>query len=155
MNVVAASLPAGTVVAFAANSTPTGGFLLCNGANVSRTTYANLFAAIGTLYGTGDGSSTFALPNLTDKFIQGSGTSGTSKSAGLPNITGWFRELRGDSEPTAGGAFSITSRDTRSSDGNGTSTAQADFNASRSSSVYGASTTVQPPSVTMRYYVKY
>lgn len=63
------------MVAFAGNpsSAPTGGFLLCNGANVSRTTYANLFAAISTLYGTGDGSTTFTLPNLSNaKIITGS-----------------------------------------------------------------------------------
>ena len=55
----------GSVIAWAANSTPNG-YLLCNGAAVSRTPYAALFAAIGTTYGTGDGSTTFNLPNLTN-----------------------------------------------------------------------------------------
>ena len=156
MNVVAASLPAGTVVAFAANSTPTGGFLLCNGANVSRTTYANLFAAIGTLYGTGNGSSTFGLPNLTDKFIQGSGTSGTSKSAGLPNITGSLSSTRRHRNTTGTGCISIFNVSGSGAGWDETiSSSGFTIDASLSSSIYGASTTVQPPSVTMRYYVKY
>jgi hypothetical protein len=49
------------------------GWLLANGAAVSRTTYAALFAAIGTAHGAGDGSTTFNLPNLLDKFIVGAG----------------------------------------------------------------------------------
>ena len=49
------SWPAGVIIPFAGTSVPTG-YLLCNGAAVSRTNYANLFAAIGTLYGAGDGS---------------------------------------------------------------------------------------------------
>lgn len=60
----------GMVVAFAANVTPTG-WLKCNGAAVSRTTYANLFARIGTTYGAGDGSTTFNLPDLRGETIRG------------------------------------------------------------------------------------
>ena len=44
-------------------------WLLCDGSAVSRTTYADLFAAIGTTHGIGDGSTTFNLPNLTDRFV--------------------------------------------------------------------------------------
>ena len=51
---------------YAATSAPTG-YLLCDGSNVSRTTYSVLFAAIGTTYGSGDGS-TFGLPNLEGRF---------------------------------------------------------------------------------------
>lgn len=47
------------------NATPPAGYLDCNGAAVSRTTYAALFAITGTTYGAGDGSTTFNLPNLT------------------------------------------------------------------------------------------
>lgn len=47
------------------------GFLKCDGSAVSRTTYASLFTAIGTLYGTGDGSTTFNLPDLRGEFIRG------------------------------------------------------------------------------------
>ena len=65
-----AGAPAGTVVWYAANSAPAG-FLKANGALVSRTTYAALFAAIGTTFGAGDGSTTFALPDLRGEFVRG------------------------------------------------------------------------------------
>jgi phage-related tail fiber protein len=64
------SSPAGTVIFYAANTAPTG-FLKANGANVSRTTYATLFTAIGTTFGVGDGSTTFGLPDLRGEFIRG------------------------------------------------------------------------------------
>ena len=64
------AVPAGTVVHVAMSSAPTG-YLKCNGAAVSRTTYAALFAAIGTTFGTGDGSTTFNLPELRGEFIRG------------------------------------------------------------------------------------
>lgn len=60
---VDAQLPSGLILAYGAATAPTG-WLLCNGANVSRSTYAALFAVIGTTYGVGDGSTTFGLPNL-------------------------------------------------------------------------------------------
>ena len=63
--------PVGTVITYAGSSAPTG-YLICNGTAISRTTYAALFAIIGTTYGAGDGSSTFNLPNLQEKFIVGS-----------------------------------------------------------------------------------
>lgn len=53
------------------------GYLMCNGQAVSRTEYANLFAVIGTQFGTGDGSTTFNLPNLREKFLFGGGTGST------------------------------------------------------------------------------
>ena len=58
----------GMVAAFATSSTPTG-WLTCDGAAVSRTTYATLFSVIGTTWGTGDGSSTFNVPNLKGVFL--------------------------------------------------------------------------------------
>lgn len=58
-------IPPGTVHFWGGGSAPSG-WLLTNGANVSRTTYAALFAAIGTTFGSGDGSTTFTLPNLTN-----------------------------------------------------------------------------------------
>lgn len=65
--------PAGSVVCFAASgSTPTG-WLLCDGTAVSRTTYADLFAVAGTTYGSGDGSTTFNLPDLRGKTAIGAG----------------------------------------------------------------------------------
>lgn len=63
-------VPAGAVLPYAGNSIPSN-WLLCDGSAVSRTTYADLFAAIGTLYGAGDGSTTFNLPDTTAQVIAG------------------------------------------------------------------------------------
>ena len=62
--------PTGSVYTFAGATVPTG-WLKCNGALLSRTTYAALFAVIGTTYGAGDGSTTFALPDLRGEFVRG------------------------------------------------------------------------------------
>lgn len=62
--------PAGMVAPFAM-STPPEGWLECNGAAINRTTYADLFAAIGTRWGAGNGSTTFNLPDLRGEFIRG------------------------------------------------------------------------------------
>ena len=63
-------VPTGSVQAFA-QDTPPAGWLECDGRAVSRATYANLFAAIGTRYGNGNGSSTFNLPELRGEFVRG------------------------------------------------------------------------------------
>ena len=86
------ALPTGSFIYYGGTDVPEG-YLLCNGANVSRTTYAALFAVIGTKWGEGDGSTTFTLPNFNDRFIEG--TTDTEKvgqylEAGAPNITGSF-----------------------------------------------------------------
>ena len=65
-----AQVPAGAVQMFAGASVPTG-WLAASGQAVSRTTYAVLFAAIGTTYGAGDGSTTFTLPDLRGEFLRG------------------------------------------------------------------------------------
>lgn len=160
-NVSVVSVPVGAVIAYAANSDPDG-YLLCNGAAVSRTTYANLYKKIGTTYGSGNGSTTFNLPNLTDKFVQGSGTAGTVKSAGLPNITATIKNddvigIFAGINVTASGSFSVSgskcNRNATAIDARWPN--RMDFDASRSSSIYGNSSTVQPPALTMRYYIKY
>jgi len=74
-------LPAGAVQAFAMNSAPAG-WLAADGSNVNRTTYAALFSALGTTYGAGDGSTTFALPDLRGYFVRGSGTNSDGTAAG-------------------------------------------------------------------------
>jgi hypothetical protein len=66
-------VPAGAVMPFAMNSAPTG-WLAADGAAVSRSTYAALFAAVGTAHGAGDGSTTFNLPDLRGIFVRGSGS---------------------------------------------------------------------------------
>lgn len=67
---LSAAVPAGAVVSFARNTAPTG-WLKANGALLNRTTYAGLFAAIGTTFGAGDGSTTFGLPDLRGEFVRG------------------------------------------------------------------------------------
>jgi microcystin-dependent protein len=74
------AMPSGGIMPFGGSSAPTG-FLVCDGAAISRTTNATLFAAIGTTWGVGDGSSTFNVPDLRAMFLRGSGTHGTADMA--------------------------------------------------------------------------
>ena len=67
---VANAIPAGSVTAFAGSSAPSG-YLVCDGSAVNRSTYPDLFSAIGTMYGAGDGSTTFNLPNYSGQFLRG------------------------------------------------------------------------------------
>lgn len=78
-------IPVGLVVPFAGVAFPgSAPFLYCNGAAVSRTTYANLFAIIGTTYGVGDGATTFNIPDLRGRTVigQGAGTGLTTRALG-------------------------------------------------------------------------
>lgn len=141
--------------------------MLCNGSAVSRTTYADLFAKIGTLYGTGDGSTTFTLPNLANKFIMGHGTAGTVKAAGLPNITGHYIPDRNgnNGNPLVWGGVGTYQTSWKNEQGHTVAGYAGNvdykgewwmtFDASRSNSTYGASSTVQPSSVTTLYCIKY
>ena len=73
-------VPSGTVVPYGGTSAP-GGWQLCDDTALSRTTYARLFAIIGTAYGTGDGSSTFNVPDLRDRVPLGKGTNNATLGA--------------------------------------------------------------------------
>jgi len=70
---VPAFVPAGVINQFAGSAAPEG-YLICDGSEVSRTEYADLFATIGTIYGEGDGSTTFNLPNLQTRVPVGLST---------------------------------------------------------------------------------
>lgn len=72
--------PTGAVVAFAGATAPTN-YLLCDGAAVSRTTYAELFTVLSTTYGAGDGSTTFNVPNLKGRAVVGLDASQTEFDA--------------------------------------------------------------------------
>lgn len=78
-------VPAGTIVAFGNATAPTG-WKVCNDAAISRTDFARLFAVIGTSFGTGDGSSTFNLPDLRDRVPLGTGTNMSSMGAATTGI---------------------------------------------------------------------
>ena len=149
-------IPAGVILTFGGSTVPEG-FLLCNGAAISRTTYAKLFAAIGTLYGAGDGATTFNLPDMRDKFAEGSGTYtvGTVVEAGLPNITGNLYLVTGSNGCT--GSFYFTSSTNSRISASVVANANNDigFSASKSTSIYGNSTTVQPSSLVLNYVIKY
>lgn len=69
--------PVGSISLFAGTTAPNG-WLICDGSAVSRTTYANLFSVIGTTYGTGDGSTTFNIPDLQGRVPVGYKSSDTS-----------------------------------------------------------------------------
>jgi hypothetical protein len=92
------SIPAGTVFTYAGATVPSG-YLRCNGLAVSRTTYASLFAAIGTRYGAGDGSTTFNLPEVRGEFprfwddgrgVDSGRVLGSAQGDAIRNITGTF-----------------------------------------------------------------
>ena len=72
-SVVGGLVPAGSVTAYASISVPVG-WLPCNGAAVSRTTYATLFSVIGTTYGIGDNSTTFNVPSMGGRNVVGYGS---------------------------------------------------------------------------------
>ncbi|MBF46076.1 MAG: hypothetical protein CMD38_07410 [Flavobacteriales bacterium] len=80
-------VPSGVISQFGGNAAPTG-YLLCDGSAVSRTTYADLYTAISTNYGSGDGSTTFNLPDLQDRFPVGKGsTYSLNNQGGVSSIT--------------------------------------------------------------------
>ena len=151
----------GMVVPFAGSTAPSG-WLICDGAAISRSTYSALFAVIGTTYGAGDGSTTFNIPDLQDRILQGAGTRGTVGNyvpESLPNIKGGItsdqsnRAYRGNTGTGAlyteeGSAF--------------TGTANADFrscgiflDASLSSSTYQDNAPVQQDAVCVNCVIKY
>ena len=93
------SIPPGTLIFHCGNTAPSG-FLKANGANISRSAYADLFAGIGTSFGAGNGSTTFTLPDMRGEFPRGwddgrgvdSGRSfGDFQSDAIRNITGGFK----------------------------------------------------------------
>lgn len=151
--------PVGCIFPFAGINLPVG-YLLCNGASYKVADYPDLYAVIGNTYG-GD-TVNFNVPNLINKFIQGSTTSGTAKEAGLPNITGETKYLSDNClwSGVASGAFNRYVRDNNTQINNVTLTGDQSagyyfsFDASRCSTIYGKSNTVQPPALTMVYIIK-
>ena len=156
-------VPIGTILTYSA-TTPPVGFLVCNGSEVSKTTYADLFNIIGNTYGTATDPNKFKLPDLRDKFVQGAnGNLGTSKAAGLPNITGETRYISEgcvwSKQPS--GAFDAYYADTSKEINNVELSANKNygyyfkFDASRSNAIYGKSNTVQPPSICLTHIIKH
>jgi microcystin-dependent protein len=82
-------VPAGTIFPFAGGVAPEAptGFLPCDGRAVSRAAYAALFGAIGTTWGSGDGAATFNVPDLTDRFLTGTGSRSLAAAGGAASVT--------------------------------------------------------------------
>ena len=157
--------PVGSIIAFAGNTLPKG-YLLCDGSTISRTTYKDLFDVIGTTYGTGNGSTTFALPNLIDRFIEGSSVAGIYRSAGLPNIWGSSVACLGTNAHDVDGVAdkeypygAIITRVWGNRLSYGGAISGYDFtiymNASRYNSIYGNANTVQPSALSCQYLIRY
>ena len=151
------AVPSGVMVPFAGTNVPDG-WLLCNGAEVSRTTYASLFAAIGTKWGEGDGVSTFTLPLFHKRFAEGTTNPdevGTYVEAGSPNMTGTVSLTRGDAyqwmPDNLSGALLLTNEKKYTlSDVNigyrGPDTGFIQLDSSKSNSKFGLSDSIQPSS---------
>lgn len=152
--------PTGMIGFFALKSVPPG-WLICNGSAVSRTTYAKLFSIWGTTWGEGDGSTTFNLPNLDGRFLEGTtdiAKVGQYVEAGLPNITGTL-QVGGYPLHTANhtGAFYGTNygyADYHGQDGRSNVPEAFGIDASRSNPMFGMSNTIQPPSVALIACIK-
>lgn len=86
------TVPIGGIIAFG-GTTPPAGYLLCNGAAISRTTYAALFSVIGTTYGAGDGSTTFNIPNIpaiAGAHTHGGVTAGSASTTSTGTSVNWL-----------------------------------------------------------------
>lgn len=232
-NVLLSSLnstqPVGSYIYFGGDSAPDG-YLVCNGAEISRETYANLFTVIGTKYGKGDGinatskfgtavsdgedgnsirvtvatnvddatsfdvstyfkgvlvekqtvkkatelvnnsyitwdtsvtlvagedisftggtGSTFNLPNLIDKFLEGASESGIVYSAGLPDHAHDYNDIFAEFSQGHGGSYPVVSSSNTNVD-------RTSEKASQNNPIYGNSDTVQPPAITCLICIKY
>lgn len=136
-------VPIGTIIAWPGKEAPkkSGTWLLCNGQSCAA--YPELVAIVGN-----------TVPNLNGRFLEGTtGNPGTFKDAGLPNITGSFVQGNYGNDFTSG-AFYQTGEMGGPCAHKGDWRYLGFFDASRSSAVYGKSSTVQPAAYTVRYYIK-
>ena len=147
------AMPTGIILPFAGTTVPDG-YLACNAANVSRTTYSRLFGAIGTKWGAGDGSTTFTLPDGRDRTIWGANSAsdvGGYLSDGLPNVSG-RTGARSDTYNFTGCFYAGDNYEYVGyvpSDG-----VFVDFSASRSNAIYGTSAKVQPAAIQLLMIIK-
>jgi len=150
------------------------GYVKANGATVNRADYPRLVALADTfslwtadtannagLFGEGDGTTTMVLPNFVDRMMQFAATAGEAVAAGLPNIAGKVAvaSVRKSWTQDQLGAFSDSvqwgnARLNGYTD-NSFNISEVGMDASRSSSIYGLSTTVQPPAVSVFPILRY
>lgn len=154
------AMPVGASIAYEGTTAPEGWFAE-NGLEVQKSEYPKLYAVVGDKYNletTQEGY--FRLPdtNVSSRFYEGSTTPGTLKDAGLPNITSNATGFGVGSTLNLanGGATSVNySLESERIDGGNQTGRPILFNASRSNSVYGKSTTVQPKSITKFFIIKH
>lgn len=152
----------GSIEIFARSDSAPPGYLICDGAEISREVYKELFDIIGTTWGSGDGTTTFNLPNLIGKTIWGGHLAevGAYKSAGLPDIIGQFRAIKMQvtDDTTISGAFGFNGWGGSYMQSAYEQTARecaTNFKASRWSGVYGNSDIVQPPAAVLCPCIRY
>ena len=140
-------------------SNPPAGYLICDGAAISRTTYASLFNVIGTTWGAGDGNTTFNLPNFVDRIPQGSGSRGTVGAylaESLPNIRGrfanWAQNGRGVLQEGALYGNGTSGAGGQAQGSNNTAMA---LDASRYSSIYQDNAPVQQAATAVVFCIRY
>lgn len=137
---------------------PPDGFIVADGREISRTTYAKLFAVYGTKYGAGDGTTTFNVMDMDQLFAEFTtdpSQVGKYMPAGLPNITGQIGETLTYSGSPSYGAFDFELGDSTYSWATGQGqVAYPELDASRSSSIYGGSDSVQPSSLQLLPCIK-
>ena len=141
-------IPKGAIFPYGGITAPDG-WLICDGSEISRTTYADLFAVIGTAYGEGNGTTTFNLPDGRERSLWGNIRGAVD--SGLPNITGSFQS---DNSYQPTGSFYLSGQSSAGNQGGGTDEVVS-FDASRSSSVYGATEYVRPQAMGVYYIIKY
>jgi microcystin-dependent protein len=98
------NVPIGACIDFFGSTAPNSSFVLAYGQAISRTTYSTLFAMFSTTYGSGDGSTTFNVPDLRGRVVAGVDTMGGSAASRLTDATAGFGDTLGE----AGGAQSRT-----------------------------------------------
>lgn len=117
------TVPVGTILLYASHTPPSAKFLNCQGQAISRTTYSDLFGRIGTSYGAGDGSTTFNIPNLRDRFPVGAGALYTAgATGGAVSSTHDLTHYHGTGLSSGNDNFNATTRSWAKSD-NGTGAA--------------------------------
>lgn len=150
----------GTIIAYGGIGAPTG-YLACDGSNVSRTTYAALFTAISTTWGAGDGSTTFALPDLRRRTLVGVGGTGTGTLGSAVGNTGGAETVAQVAHVhnyTPSGTVTLTSSNATTTGGatsfvspGAVSLAGANANTATDS---GATLNIIQPSAVVGYYIK-
>jgi microcystin-dependent protein len=155
-NYVDAAMPSGIVLPYGGASAPSG-YLLCAGQAVSRIgATAALFAAIGTTYGSGDGSTTFNLPDITGRVVAGKEATATRLTSGVSGVDGGTLGAHGGDQSMQSHLHSFTAV-INIGPGNGAFNAGGSFNNAGGQNTTvtggGGSQNVQP-TIILNYIIK-